>query len=99
MAYTLQEDRTPLHHASQAGKEAVVAALLEAKADVNSTDKVRRLATGEYGCVWSYMGVSPARAGGACAIPPSSPPVRSSDGPVMVAVRLYNFGSEVLLSD
>ena len=33
--------------------------------------------------------VSPARAGGACAIPPCSPPVRSSDGPVMVAVRLY----------
>ena len=46
----MQEGRTPLHHASQAGKEAAVAALLEAKADVNLTDKVRRLAIGEYGC-------------------------------------------------
>ena len=43
MAHTLQEGRTPLLHASQAGKEAVVAALLEAKADVNSTDKARRI--------------------------------------------------------
>ena len=42
----MQEGRTPLHHASQAGKEAAVAALLEAKADVNSTDKVRRIAIG-----------------------------------------------------
>ena len=41
MAYTLQEGRTPLHRAAQAGKEAVVAALLEAKADVNSTNKVQ----------------------------------------------------------
>ena len=46
MAHTLQEGRTPLLHASQAGKEAVVAALLEAKADVNSQDKVRRIAIG-----------------------------------------------------
>ena len=46
----MQEGRTPLHHASQAGKEAVVAALLEAKADVNSTDKVRRIAIGASGC-------------------------------------------------
>ena len=46
MADTLQEDRTPLLHASKEGKEAVVAALLEAKADVNSTDKVRRIAIG-----------------------------------------------------
>ena len=45
-AYTLQEGRTPLHHASQAGKEAAVAALLEAKADVNLTDKVRHIAIG-----------------------------------------------------
>ena len=50
MADTLQEDRTPLLHASKEGKEAVVAALLEAKADVNSTDKVRRIAIGEHGC-------------------------------------------------
>ena len=51
--------------------------------------------------VRQYRGVSPARAGGACAIPPYSPPVRSSDGPdrlVMVAVRLYRFASEGLLS-
>ena len=34
--------------ASQAGKEAVVVALLEAKADVNSTDKVLRIAIGAY---------------------------------------------------
>ena len=40
----LQEGRTTLHLASHAGKEAVVAALLEAKADVNSTDMVRRIA-------------------------------------------------------
>ena len=46
LAHTLQEGRTPLHHASQAGQEAVAAALLEAKADVNSTDKVRRIAIG-----------------------------------------------------
>ena len=50
LAHTLQEGRTPLHHASQAGKEAAVAALLEAKADVNSTDKVRRIAIGAYRC-------------------------------------------------
>ena len=46
----MQEGRTPLHHASQAGKEAAVAALLEAKADVNSTDKVRRVAIGTFTC-------------------------------------------------
>ena len=37
--------------------------------------------------------VSPARAGGACAIPPCSPPVRSSDGPVVVAVRRHRVGT------
>ena len=46
LAHTLQEGRAPPHHASQAGKEAVVAALLEAKADVNSTDKVQRTRLG-----------------------------------------------------
>ena len=50
LAHTLQEGRTPLHHASQAGKEAVAVALLEAKADVNSTDQVRRIAIGAYRC-------------------------------------------------
>ena len=50
LAYTLQEGRTPLHHASKAGKEAAVAVLLEAKADVNLTDEVRRIAIGEYRC-------------------------------------------------
>ena len=46
MAYTLQVGRTPLNHASRAGRVALAWALLEAKADVNSTDKVRRIAIG-----------------------------------------------------
>ena len=61
LAHTLQEGRTPLHHASKEGKEAVVAALLETKADVNSTDKVRRIAIGTFTCRckwwigWSFI--------------------------------------------
>ena len=42
VAYTLQEGRTPLHHASENGRIMVTEALLEAKADVNASDKVRR---------------------------------------------------------
>ena len=44
--------------------------------------------------VWTVIRHAPV-----LAILPCSPPVRSCDGPVMVAVRLYRFASEGLFSD
>ena len=41
-ALGLQEGRTPLHHASENRQIKATEALLEAKADVNATDNVRR---------------------------------------------------------
>ena len=41
-ALELQEGRTPLHHALEIGQIEVTVMLLEAKADVNATDNVRR---------------------------------------------------------
>ena len=41
----------------------------------------------------AFSGVSQACAGGACAILLCSPPIRSSDGPVMEAIRPYSCAS------